>query len=101
MMFDEETVRMARSLAQDLVRVKKEKQSILDAFDDMKNTVLEIWESIKQTVLQAYETIFGQDNECEINKNKPSKNWYVPMKIAAPPMPDIRMPHMANARSNI
>src|SRR5699024_3951418 len=102
-MFDEKTMQMAKSLGQDLVRDKKEKekQEVRESFNAMKDAVIELWETIKSTVSEAFEAIYGQHNEHLINKNKPSKNWHVPMKIEAPPMPDIKMPCLAYARSNI
>ena len=89
---------MAKELARELVRVEKEKQrrQFEEAFNNLKNKVMEIWEIIKSTWENAFKALHDLDKR-KVERSK----WHVPIKIEAPPMPDIKIPRLANARSNI
>lgn len=98
MILNEREMQMAKELARELVRVEKEKQwkQFEESFNNLKNKVMEIWENIKSTWENAFKALHDLDKR----KVEHSK-WYVPLKIETPPMPDIQIPRLANARSNI
>ena len=98
MILNEREMQMAKELARELVRVEKEKQrkQFEEAFNNLKNTVMEMWEIIKSIWENAFKVLH------DLDKRKVERsNWHVPIKIEAPPMPDIKIPRLANARSNI
>lgn len=98
MILNEREMQMAKELARELVRVEKEKQrkQFEEAFNNLKNKVMEMWEIIKSIWENAFKVLH------DLDKRKVERsNWHVPMKIEAPPMPDIKIPRLAIARSNI
>ena len=98
MILNEREMQMAKELARELVRVEKEKQrkQFEEAFNNLKNKVMEIWEIIKSIWENAFKVLHDLDKR-KVERSK----WHVPIKIEAPPMPDIKIPRLANARSNI
>ena len=97
MILNEREMQMAKELARELVRVEKENNgSNWEAFNNLKNKVMEMWEIIKSI----WENVFKVLHDLDKRKVERS-NWHVPMKIEAPPMPDIKIPRLAIARSNI
>lgn len=67
--------------------------------------IQDVWETIKQSLIDALEVVKVVINdvlECIREKNEPNeRTWHVPIKIEAPPMPDIAMPRMMNIRSEL
>lgn len=98
MILNEREMTMVKELARELVRAEREKQrrQFEEAFNNLKNKVMEIWEIIKSTWENAFKTIHDLKKR-EVERSR----WYVPLKIETPPMPDIKIPRLANARSNI
>lgn len=98
MILNEREMQMAKELARELVRVEKEKQweQFEEAFNNLKNKVMEMWEIIKSIWENAFKVLHDLDKR-KVERSK----WHVPIKIEAPPMPDIKIPRLANARSNI
>mgnify|MGYP001378600053 CR=1 FL=1 len=98
MILNEREMQMARELARELVRIEKEKQSkeFEEAFKNVKNKVIEAWEIIKSVFEEAFKTLHDLDN-----RERERSEWHVPLKIEIPPMPDIQIPRLTNARSNI
>lgn len=98
MILNEREMQMARELARELVRVEKEKQSkeFEEAFNNVKNKVIELWEIIKSVFEEGFKALHDLDN-----RERERSKWHVPLKIEIPPMPDIQIPRLTNARSNI
>ena len=98
MILNKREMQMAKELARELVRVEKEKQrrQFEEAFNNLKNEVIEAWEIIKSVFEEAFKTLHDLDN-----RERERSKWHVPLKIEIPPMPDIQIPRLPNARSNI
>lgn len=67
-----------------------------EAYLKLKETFIELWDFVKEKIDEIYESIYNT----HINK-KHDYNWHVPINIEPPPMPDIIMPKMNLARSNL
>lgn len=98
MILNEREMQMARELARELVRIEKEKQlkEFEEAFNNVKNKVIELWEIIKSVFEEGFKALHDLDN-----RERERSKWHVPLKIEIPPMPDIQIPRLTNARSNI
>lgn len=64
MILNEREMQMARELARELVRVKREKQlkEFEEAFNNVKNKVIEAWESIKSVFEEGFKALHDLDN---------------------------------------
>lgn len=65
-----------------------------ETYLNLKETIIEVWEVIKEKIVELCDDLM-------INRNKINHNWYVPVKIDPPPMPDIEMPKIHLARSDL
>lgn len=69
-------------------------EEIQDAWETIKQSLIDVWEVVK--------TAINDFLECIREENEPNEHtWYVPIKIEAPPMPDITIPRMMNIRSEL
>lgn len=94
-------MQMARELAQKItINNNLDDEEVLEVARDfvrnLKRVVTDVWNHIKKIVNDVANIIYETDIEKEY-----AYNWHVPLKIEAPPMPDIKLPCLANARSNI
>lgn len=70
-------------------------EEIRGAWEALKQSLNDAWESVKTAINDIFESIREKNN-------KPNEHtWHVPLKIKAPPMPDIQMPRMMNIRSEL
>lgn len=99
MIFEEQTVKMAKELAKEFVRLEKKKnrESIVSAFEEMKSKAVEIWDALKSTFMAVYEEISLSPIEVEKRKH----NWYLPKKIPMTNQVLDRRPMVANIRNSI
>lgn len=105
-MFDDNTIRMAKELAGELVRVDKKRNHYINAFEDVRKVVSEIYNEIKQQVREVWDFFHNEfsekENHCKyIVSKKDYYNWHVPMKIGPPKLPHVELPKVNLARSNL
>ncbi len=76
--------------------VEKAKKTIVNAWETYCKIVSEIVNNIIKVIRQFILEIREYQE-----KSKHDYNWHVPIKITPPPMPDLKLPKLHYARSNL
>lgn len=102
MILNEREMQMAKELAREFTLLnqtneEEEFERIVDMISSVKEFVTKAWNDIKEVVSNAMEFI----ESLKIKGDNHNCNWYVPIKIEAPPMPDIELRRHMNIRSNL
>lgn len=92
---------LARGLTESRQRKQKERfnqaiQTVNRIAESVIDRAVEIFNKIKAGVMEHYEVLEDIEETRELREL-----WYVPIKIKAPPMPDVPMPQMMTIRSDL
>lgn len=101
MILTEHEMQMARELARAITKNynfnDEEVLEVVGEFvNNLKSVVIDTWNHIKEVVNNIIKIIHEKEEE-----KKYTYNWRMLLEIKAPPMPDMKIPRLANARSNI
>ncbi len=102
-MLNEREMAMAKELARKLAEVNQldedeAYETTICAFQNIKEVFVSAWNQLKDSISSIVESIEGIAEGIE---KRYAYNWHVPVKITPPPMPDIKMPRLQLARSDL
>lgn len=102
-MLNEREMAMAKELAKKLAETneldeKESYETVICAFQNIKEVFVSAWDTLKENISSIVESIERIAGGIE---KKHAYNWHIPVKITPPPMPDIKMPKLQLARSNL